>query len=139
MPLTKCTRCEKLFNKIQSSVCPQCMPDEETDYDTIRECLADNPDVNAEIVSEMTGINSKVVMRMLDSGLISNISSGDASICGQCGAPAISHSKKLCQNCLEKLNQKMINARKGIQQSQRKKIQLGEFSSVRSTLQDKRK
>jgi ribosomal protein L37E len=115
------------------------MPDEETDYDTIRECLADNPDVNAEIVSEMTGIDSRVVLRMLDSGLISNIGSAEMVKCGQCGSPAISHSKKLCQACLEKLNQKMILARKGIQQTQRKKIQLGEFSSVRSTLDDKRK
>jgi hypothetical protein len=115
------------------------MPDEEADYDQIRACLADNPDINTEIVSEMTGIDSKVVLRMLDSGLISSISSGEMVKCGQCGNPAISHTKKLCQACLEKLNQKMILARKGIQQTQRKKIQLGEFSSVRNTLDDKRK
>lgn len=140
MPLSKCVRCEKLFNKSTSPVCPQCMPDETADMDLVRECMDQNPEVNAEMVAEMTGVDMKCVLRMIDAGSISNVSlSGADTKCGQCGAPAISASKKLCQSCLEKLNQKMMQARKGIQMEQKKKIQVGEFSSVRQQLDNKRK
>ncbi len=140
MPITKCVRCEKLFNKTTVPICPQCVPDEDADVERIRECLDQNPDVNAEMVSEMTGVDIKCVVRMIDLGVLSNVSiSGTGVKCGQCGAPAISPSKKLCQACLEKLNQKMIQARKTIQFDQKKKVQVGDFSSVRQSLDDKRK
>jgi len=140
MPLTKCIRCEKLFNRTTTPICPQCASSEESDFDLIRECIDDNPEVNAEMVAEMTGVDMRCVLRMLDTGAISNVSlSGSSAKCGQCGAPAISASKKLCQSCLEKLYQKMMQARKSIQIEQKKKVQVGEFSSVRQAVEDKRK
>jgi hypothetical protein len=140
MPLTKCIRCEKLFNKTTNAICPQCVPDEELDVNTIITCMDQNPDVNAEMVSEMTGVDIKCVLRMIDSGSITNVSiSGSDVKCGQCGAPAISASKKLCQSCLEKLNQKMLQARKAIQIDSKKKVQVGEHSSVRQSLDKKRR
>ena len=57
MPLTKCVRCEKLFNKTTSAICPQCTPDEEADFEAVRDCMDVNPDVNAEMVAEMTGVD----------------------------------------------------------------------------------
>lgn len=139
MPLTKCVRCEKLFNKLTDPICSQCIPEEETDVDIIKECMDQNPDVNAEMVSGMTGVDIKCVLRMIDTGSISNITVSGADVkCGQCGAPAISASKKLCQACLEKLNQKMLQARKAIQIDSKKKVQVGEYSSVRQALDNKR-
>ena len=140
MPLAKCLRCEKLFNKVENPVCPTCQPAEEQDFDKVRECINDNPDVNAETVAEMTGVELQVVLRMIDTGSITVVSIGDGSVkCGQCGAPAISASKKLCQNCLEKLNQKMMQARKSIQIQGKKKVQVNEFASVRKAIEQKKR
>lgn len=140
MPLSKCLRCDKLFNKATTPICPGCAPKEDEDQQLVRDCMDENPDVNSEMVSEMTGVDIKCVLRMIDSGSISAVSlSGEGVKCGQCGAPAISASKKLCQACLEKLNQKMMQTRKSIQIDSKKKVQVGEFSSVRQALNDKRK
>lgn len=140
MPLTKCLRCEKLFNKTTSGVCPQCTSDEDADFDTIRACLDENPEVNAETIAEMTGVDIKCVLRMIDTGSITTVSLSASDIkCGQCGSPAISASKKLCQSCLEKLNQKMLQARKTISIDEKKDVQVGEYSNVRQSLDKKRK
>lgn len=140
MPLAKCLRCEKLFNKVENPICPSCQPAEEADFDMVRKAINDTPEVNAEQVAEMTGIDLKVVMRMIDTGNITVVALNDESIkCGQCGAPAISASKRLCQACLEKLNQKMFQAKKQIQIQDKKKVQLNEFASVRKAIQDKKR
>ena len=113
---------------------------EEEDAELILECMDENPDVNAEMISEMTGVDIACVLRMVDVGSISvvSVSSADA-MCGQCGAPAISASKKLCQSCLEKLNEKMLEAKKTITMGAKKKVELWDHSSVRDTLDNKRR
>lgn len=139
MALAKCSRCETLFNKMSASVCPQCIEDEEDDFETIRTCLQENPDISAEAVSKLSGVDLKCVLRMLDQDLISNVSVSGPVKCGQCGAPAISHAKRLCQACLEKLNRKMVEARNAIHLEQRKQAEVGEYMNVRQELDLKRK
>jgi hypothetical protein len=138
MPLTKCVRCDKLFNKTEEPVCGECRPDEHADYETIRAHLQDNPGLSAEKVAEGTGINIKCVMRLVDTGVITSmeISAGGIT-CGQCGAPAISLSKRLCQSCLDKLNVKMIHAQQSIRKTQENAGPHG--NRVRDILDDKRR
>lgn len=140
MPLTKCLRCDKLFNKTTNPVCPTCQPAEEEDFDKVRDCVEKNPDVNAEQVAELTEVDLNVVMRMIDLGSISVVDLEAGKIkCGQCGAPAISASKRLCQSCLQKLNQKMLKARKDIQFGKKKDVQVNEMNSVRKTIEEKKR
>ncbi|MCF6286621.1 MAG: hypothetical protein L3K26_15715, partial [Candidatus Hydrogenedentes bacterium] len=78
--------------------------------------------------------------RMVDDGLVAQLSLGDASAaCGQCGAPAISLSKKLCQACLDKLNAQVSKAQSQIKLSQKKATQIGEYGTARKAFEDKRK
>lgn len=139
MPLAKCVRCEKLFDKLNHPVCPACMPEEEEDYEKVRECLADHPEMSAEGISEITGVEIPCVMRMLDQGMISNTLFTGTIKCGRCGAPAISPSKRLCNGCLEKLNQQVARQRSQIQTRQRKRVQIGEYGGIRETIEEKRK
>ena len=44
MPLTKCVRCDKLFNKTANPICPQCVPTEDEDHQLVRDCMEENPD-----------------------------------------------------------------------------------------------
>ena len=142
MPLSKCLRCKELFNKIENPICTRCMPEEESDFEKVRDYVKDNPENNSEVVAEMTGVDIKCVNRMVDQGNIAMVipdDLGSAPQCGQCGAPAISASKKLCQPCLDQLNKKMMTARKNIKIGQKKKTEVGEYNSVRSSLDEKRK
>lgn len=142
MPLSKCLRCEKLFNKIDNPICTDCLPSEEDDFETIRNSVNENPGINAEGISELSGVDIKCVLRMIDRGSIStvpNITELSTVTCGQCGAPAISASKKLCQECLDKLNRKMMEVRQSIQIVAKKKMEVEGYSGVRDSLQKKRK
>lgn len=139
MPLTKCERCEKLFDKVKGVVCPACTPAEESDYELIRECLTDNPDLNAEAMSELTGVAVSCVLRMVDSGQISHAEYSATVKCGRCGEPAISATKKLCHGCLEKMNQKIAKQRKSVELNRKKNVEIGQYGGISETIQAKRK
>ncbi len=140
MPLSKCPRCEKIFDKSNFPVCNACRELEEADYALVKDALAVNSDMSAEQVAEECGIDLVVVKRMLDTGKVKLVFAGDTSVtCGRCGAPAISASKKLCQSCLDALNREVAMAQKDMRLGGRKKVELGQFSTnVRKTLDDKR-
>jgi hypothetical protein len=52
---------------------------------------------------------------------------------------AISATKKLCQSCLDKLNQEVAAAQKGIKHNEKKNVQVGEYGSAGQTFKDKRR
>ena len=136
MPLAKCPRCDKLFDKSGNAVCASCAPAEEADYEKVRECLHDHPEMSAEAISELTGVEMKCVLRMVDQGIVASSASVAMTKCGRCGAPAISASKKLCTKCLDELNREMSQQRKSLQSSPRKP-QPGESLSVRRALESR--
>ena len=139
MPLAKCVRCKKMFNKIKSAVCPTCMPQEETAYDLIRATIRDNPDMNAKGVAALSRVEEDVVHRMLKEGLISSTALNSGAKCGMCGGKAISAAKKLCQPCLDKLNSEVTKAQASVRMGGNKDAQVGEFLNVRQTISDKKR
>jgi NMD protein affecting ribosome stability and mRNA decay len=139
MPLATCPRCKRIFDKICSSVCPKCQDDENADFDKIRTVLERDPNLNAEQVAAEAEVTLQCVMRMLEEGLIANVSLTESVKCGQCGAPAISMSKKLCQACLEKLNVRVAAAQSKIKLKQKKQVQIGEYLHARKALEEKRR
>jgi NMD protein affecting ribosome stability and mRNA decay len=139
MPLAACPRCKRIFDKVCSSVCPKCQDDENADFDKIRGVLDRNPNLNAEQVAADAEVTVQCVMRMLEEGLIANVSLTEAVKCGQCGAPAISMSKKLCQACLEKLNAQVVAAQSKIKLGKKKQVQVGEYLHARKAFEEKRR
>lgn len=139
MPLAKCERCEKLFAKTDNPICPNCVPDEERDHETVRSCLSEHPNLSAEAISELTGVAVKCVLRMIDQGLVTNSIFTGAVKCGKCGAPAISASKKLCNACLEEMNRRVAKQRSQLEQHTAKAVRVGEGLSVRRTIEEKRR
>lgn len=140
MPLAKCVRCNNLFDKSGKPVCAACLPDEEADFEKIRDIVEEHPDMGAEAVSGLAEVPLQVVMRMLDQGLITSTSSlGGAAKCGRCGAEAISMSKKLCHSCLEDLNKNLLQEKRSIVIEHKKEPEVGGATSARQMLQDKRR
>lgn len=135
-----CPRCEQPFFKIGVQVCPKCQGDEEADYTRINEVLATMPGLDAESVAEEAGVKLACVLRMLKNGRLQAVSE-DPAVCGRCGAPAISHSKKLCLTCLGELDQKCAEAMREMRESLRAKASsaLGaKPTQVHETLEMKR-
>lgn len=139
MPLSQCARCQKIFDKGRSPVCPKCQTDEDLDYDKIRAVLDKFPTLNAEQTAVEAGVDVQCVLRMLEEGLIANISQSDVIKCGRCGSPAISKNKKLCQACLEKLNAQAASAQSKIKLRIKKDVQVGEYLNVQKTYEMKKR
>ena len=140
MPLAKCVRCDDLFDKRDIPVCPACLPEEEEDQEKVRAIVEAHPDLSADAVAGLGDVELQVVMRMLDQGLVTNVSQSlGKSKCGRCGAPAISASKKLCTVCLEKLNQNVLKQRRELSLETKKNVELGGASSVREMIEEKRR
>ena len=139
MPLATCPRCKKIFEKTRTIVCVKCQEAENADYDKIRAVLERDPSLNAEETAEEAGVTVQCVTRMLQEGLIANVSLSESVKCGRCGAPAISLNKKLCQACLEKLNAEVASAQSKIKLAQKKRVQVGEYQLARKAFEEKRR
>ena len=117
MPLAKCVRCAKLFDRAQILVCSACAPDEERDRELVRDALTKHGKLNAEEICELTGVDRKCVERMLDEGVIADQKTSSEFKCGHCGKPAISAAKRICQACLAKMNRTIQEAKQDLTQS----------------------
>ena len=115
MPLSKCSRCQQMFNKRNISICPQCEPEEDADYEKVRATLEESPNLTPDQLAEVTGVELQCILRLLDEGRIASMPDIKTNVvCGRCGAPAISLSKRLCEACLQKLNSDVAKAQASI-------------------------
>ena len=137
MPLCKCPRCQQMFNKQKNAICTKCQPDEEEDFEKVREALDDQPNLTPEQVAEVTGVGVACILRLLDEGRIAAMPDGVNQIkCGRCGAPAISLSKRLCEGCLQKLNSEVARAQANIKLQKKKKVEVGTAMNIRKWIDE---
>tara|TARA_R110001592_G_scaffold66047_1_gene202719 strand:+ start:391 stop:780 length:390 start_codon:yes stop_codon:yes gene_type:complete len=129
-----------MFTKVSSPVCRNCQEEEDADFEKIHEVISKDETLNVKQVAEASGVDVAVVRRMVEEGLVAQVTLGDTSVvCGQCGAPAISMSKKLCQACLDKLNVQVSKAQAQIKLTKKQDVQIGEYNNAREAFQAKRK
>lgn len=104
--LTACARCKKLFVKTRLAVCPDCRQAEEEDFERIRDALNENPGATIEELAEIAGVSVMCISRMVESGAAQMEANKEAGVpvCGVCGSVGISHAKKICEACLQKLD-----------------------------------
>ncbi len=138
MPLASCARCNKLFNKDRLPICPDCLPEEEADYEKVRQYLEERPNETALQVAEGTGVSEACVLRLIDEGKIRRVDDSTPVACGQCGAPAISLTKRLCESCLVKLNLRLAQEQAKIKLPPRKTFNVDD-RPVRQVLEEKRR
>ena len=138
MALAKCARCGKLFMRVRSPVCLKCEPDEEADYEKARNSLQELPNQTPEQLSEATGVGVECILRLLADGRIAAVPDVRV-ICGRCGAPAISLSKKLCERCLQKLTAELAASQARIKFPDKKDIELGTAMNLRKSMEEEKK
>ena len=125
MSLASCHKCKKLFQKVRKSICPACEAAEEDYYETVRKFLSDNPGKNAEEVSKEANVPIDTVLRFIEEGRVEAQGVASNIMCGKCGKPAISPTKRLCQNCLEKLNAQLAQQQSRVKLPDKKDVDVG--------------
>ncbi len=134
--IVRCVRCEAIFVRIRTAVCTHCLDAEEEDFHRIRDVLHEHKHLNVVAVAELAEVTEACVLRMLGEGLIVNEQVSHDVKCGQCGAPAISTSQRLCARCLANLDRKFVTE---ISEARQRMIEAPASASVHVMLNRKRK
>lgn len=124
MPLSRCPRCNKLFNKpenAKNAVCELCSEEEQSDYERVREVLDQYGNLSAIEISEKANIPLEVILRMCNQGWLETSEPSETIYCGRCGAPAISKTKRLCEACLIELQRECLKAMRDLKMSLKEK------------------
>ena len=125
MDMANCKKCSKIFVKVKSDLCPDCIKKEEEELNKVQKYLRNNPNVSVSVASEATGIDESTILKFIDRGRIKVSRSAafkSGLVCSNCGAEILSGS--LCRVCSgELLKQKKmdsinkeLDARKGLLQ-----------------------
>ncbi|MCL4218410.1 MAG: hypothetical protein KJ052_15590 [Candidatus Hydrogenedentes bacterium] len=138
MPLASCARCRKLFGKEDRPICQVCIPDEEADYDTVRAALDVTPSQSARQLAKSTDVDLDCIMRLIAEGRIAVVELLAPAVCGQCGAPAISSLKRLCQKCLSKLTTQEAKDSRRVKTGEGKPIAAQRRSSIAANLEERK-
>lgn len=73
MPLAKCPRSGKLFDKAQNPVHPDVLEEEEADYEKVLDYLAEHGKHTKSEVAAATGVEEACIQRMIDWGRIEEL------------------------------------------------------------------
>jgi flagellar operon protein (TIGR03826 family) len=113
MDIRNCKRCGKVFNYVGvASVCAECAQREQEDFQKVREYLFAHPNSTTLEVTKATGIDPKVISRLLKEGrlLADNIQISDSEElrCEKCGQ-AIGKGR-FCEKCVSEMKNEFQKA-----------------------------
>lgn len=101
--LSNCSRCDKLFIKVNTDICPACQKELDEEYKVCAEYIRENKLVSIYELSDATGIAVKQIIRFIKEGRISIADSPNLGYpCESCGT--IITEGKLCKKCSERLH-----------------------------------
>jgi len=105
MDIRNCKRCGKVFNYTGVSLCGECAQQEQEDFEKVRAYLFEHPNSTTIEVTNATGIDPKVISRLLKDGrlLADNVqaTNGGEFKCEKCGQ-TISRGR-FCEKCVVEL------------------------------------
>lgn len=128
MELSTCIECGRSFgSKNGEKLCKRCSEKKvDDDFKKVRDYLYDHPGADIKVVSEETGVEEAIILKLLRQDRLEVVDEATSIIkCRSCGKPI--KSGKLCENCkkveLAKSLQSMgEDIQKSIQESQNKKV-----------------
>ncbi|MDX8044594.1 TIGR03826 family flagellar region protein [Gracilibacillus sp. S3-1-1] len=98
--LANCIRCDKVFVKTTSSVCPECIKEEEKQFQIVYKFLKKRENRQATIpeIVEATGVKEDIILQFVrDNRLRTSHFPNLAYPCERCETPIT--KGKLCSNC----------------------------------------
>jgi hypothetical protein len=101
MPLDNCVRCGKLFNRLSRPICTDCAREEERQAKVVMDFLKDSPSATIEEIAGATGVDSRVILRLIRDDRLQITSAHYVShSCRACGASIT--AGQYCFHCLRK-------------------------------------
>lgn len=110
--LSNCKRCGKLFVKMNKAICPECLEQEEEDFEKVKKYLDDNPTATINQVSRETEVSEKMIRKFIEEGrLLTTKYAGISVSCKRCGKDI--NEGRYCDACQAELQNQMEAAKKG--------------------------
>lgn len=100
MRVANCIRCKQVFNMTDKPVCPECIKNEERQFQVVKEFLEENRGSTLEEIVEATKVPVKRVQQFIKAGRLEGIEGGGLK-CARCGTLIL--KGKYCNKCTEKI------------------------------------
>jgi predicted amidophosphoribosyltransferase len=97
MALGNCKRCGSLYSRVNESVCPKCIREEEEQLERVNQWLRAHPGQNVSALSEATGIDKTQILQWARQKWITLSEKIDGMECKRCGDPVAAGT--LCSRC----------------------------------------
>ncbi len=99
MSIRNCPECGRLYLDTGSDLCPECVREEDRQFDLVKEYLEEHPNAVVDEVSEMTGVAKERIVKFLRVGRLTQGSvQGFVLRCEVCGA--VIETGRLCRRCM---------------------------------------
>ena len=100
--LRNCPVCGKVFVKLSKNMCPDCMEQEEQEFELVRKYLKDNPGASVKEISEVTEVEDNKILKWMREGRIDvSFNVGGGLTCRGCGVEITAGN--LCSKCAQNL------------------------------------
>lgn len=109
MNVTNCIRCGKLFMKVRSPLCPECLQEEEELFQKVVEYLKEHSEATIAEVATALEADMDIITKFVRSGRLASVRPAWQIHCRECGV-AIS-SGDLCNECRSKLASEFVKAK----------------------------
>ena len=121
MSIANCARCSRMYQKISGNkICPDCLQAEEDAFRLVRDYLDQNPGADMPTVSEATGVDEPMILRLVQLGRLASLGDLVKNLrveCRQCSRPVI--SGKFCPECTEEMGQALKDSARSLLDSSR--------------------
>lgn len=115
-----CKRCNRIFTYTGKVICPNCLEEEQKDFDKVREYLFGHLNSTTIEVSDATGVEIKVITRFLKEGRLESenlkLAEDESLACEKCNRPI--GSGRYCENCLKEMQGEFAKASQQLLQAQ---------------------
>lgn len=99
----KCLGCGKMFLEIRKSdLCPECLAQESTGFQRVKEYLVDYPGSTSSEITKFTGISELLIMKWYEDGRLEKSTIKHTKKCRICSRPII--VGEICKNCSDEMN-----------------------------------
>lgn len=102
MQLRNCPNCGKVYVQGGLDLCPDCLRDEEREFEQVREYLREHPRAPLRDVVAATGVEERKVLKFIRSGRLICIGVYPIRECEMCGKPI--DDGRLCPSCAREVN-----------------------------------
>ncbi|SJZ44350.1 hypothetical protein [Selenihalanaerobacter shriftii] len=119
MGLKNCVRCGNVFVSNTDKVCPQCLEEEEEDFETVKEYIYESGQARIPKIHEETGVSVKRIKKFIREGRLVEFNVDVTIECKRCGTQI--KSGDYCKSCRDQLSDGFVGRQDKEKEKKQKK------------------